>query len=89
MYFRFRGTYVNLLTQCFDKRAQVVKLSAIFRRPDGAQQFGVRYGNPLIPHQQRQQLELGRCEVDHLPLPVEPMAINVKFQVASLQQWAG
>ncbi len=41
------------------------------------------YRNALIPHKQRQQLELGRCAVDDFSLPVDHVAMDIKLQVAS------
>jgi hypothetical protein len=40
---------------------QIVEFCSILWTPDGAQQLGMCYRNPRIPHQQRQQLEFCRC----------------------------
>jgi hypothetical protein len=83
--FWFGGILFHLLAQGFHERAKVIELTAIFRAPDRSQEFRVRYWNSRVPHQQRQQFELGGSEMDGFSLPIEHVAIDIKLQFASLQ----
>ena len=79
---RLRRIFFNLFSQRFHVRAQIVKLGAILRSPDRTQQLGVSDEGPLMPHQECEQVELSRSEMDEFTIAVEQTAVEIKLKIA-------